>query len=571
VKPSIPKGTRDFSPTEMVRRNYILDTIKTVYQRYGYQQIETPAMENLSTLEGKYGDEGDKLLFKVLDSGEYLEGFKNEIKKNIKFRDILFDSLKELCKRLFFQYTDEQTRDITLISKYIRENINSLSFQFTDTFEFDIVKSFFLNYETTISYELYRFFSLAGISKDNFEKKFDFHFNQFRDTILNEFLYPLIIGKVSANYITNYISEKGLRYDFTVPFARYVVMHQNEITFPFKRYQIQPVWRADRPQKGRYREFVQCDADVIGSDSLLNEVEMIQMIDEVFSKLGIKVLIKINNRKILAGIAEEIGEADKIIDLTVVIDKINKIGLEKVNEELKSKGLSDAAINKLQPLITFSGGYERSINMLKSLIVSSNIGKQGILEIEQIANTILNLENNPLFYLSLTLARGLNYYTGAILEVEVDPRFSNFKGSLLGGGRYDDLTGIFGLPNVSGVGISFGVDRIYDLMEEMKLFDNLNLQTSTTQVMFVNFGKEEEKYCLKLLHQVRAAGINAEIYPDSAKMKKQMSYADAKKIPFVVLVGSEEMKTGALTLKNMETGDQEKISIDKLIEKTKMK
>jgi histidyl-tRNA synthetase len=448
LKPSIPKGTRDFSPTEMVRRNYILDTIKTVYQRFGFQQIETPAMENLSTLEGKYGDEGDKLLFRILNSGPIL------------------DKLKSPNSEL-------HTTDLT---------------------------------------------------------------------------------------------EKGLRYDLTVPFARYVVMHQNEITFPFKRYQIQPVWRADRPQKGRYREFVQCDADVIGSDSLLNEVEMIQMIDEVFSKLGIEVYIKINNRKVLQGIAEEIGEADKIIDITVAIDKINKIGWEKVSEELNTKGLSNDSIQKLKPVIMFSGGLSQMIGMLKNLILTSEIGKHGISEIEKVADLILSLESRSIFFLSLSLARGLNYYTGTIFEVEVNPGLSNFKGSLLGGGRYDNLTGIFGLPNVSGVGISFGVDRIYDVMEEMKLFDQLNLQSSTTQVMFVNFGKEEEKYCLTLLQQVRAAGINAEIYPDAAKMKKQMSYADDKKIPFVVLVGSEEMKSGELTLKNMQSGEQEKILMSNLIQ-----
>lgn len=452
MKPSIPKGTRDFSPVEMVRRIYILDTIKTVYQRYGYQQIETPAMENLSTLEGKYGDEGDKLLFRILNSGPVLE---------------------QIRSREFGTESEIRNSDIT---------------------------------------------------------------------------------------------EKGLRYDLTVPFARYVVMHQNEITFPFKRYQIQPVWRADRPQKGRYREFYQCDADVIGSNSLLNEVEMIQMIDEVFDKLGFEVVIKFNNRKILTGIAEVIGEADKIIDITVAIDKLEKIGIDKVNEELKLKGLSEKAIKQLQPIVTLDPLKTEVIDFLENFLSSSEVGLKGVGETKEIINSVKAIGMGNNLYLSLTLARGLNYYTGTIFEV-IPVKFYDSRLSILGGGRYDNLTGIFGLPNVSGVGISFGVDRIYDVMEEMKLFDQLNLQSSTTQVMFVNFGKEEEKYCLKLLQQVRAAGINAELYPEAAKMKKQMSYADDKKIPFVVLVGSEEMKTGELTLKNMQSGEQQKISVGELIKK----
>jgi histidyl-tRNA synthetase len=450
LKPSIPKGTRDFSPTEMVRRNYILDTIKTVYQRFGFQQIETPTMENLSTLEGKYGDEGDKLLFRVLNSGPVVEEIRSQ-KSEVRISDI---------------------------------------------------------------------------------------------------------------------TEKGLRYDLTVPFARYVVMHQNEITFPFKRYQIQPVWRADRPQKGRYREFYQCDADVIGSDSLLNEVEMIQMIDEVFSKLGIKILIKINNRKILAGLAENIGGSDKIIDLTITLDKLDKIGIEKVKEELKEKGFNDNAVAWIEQILIQKGDSNEMLDVLDNYLSGLETGKKGIEEMKIILDLILNFElraSNLEF--DVSLARGLNYYTGTIFEVKVNDPRSTFTSSILGGGRYDDLTGIFGLPNVSGVGISFGVDRIYDVMEEMKLFDQLNLQSSTTQVMFVNFGKEEEKYCLKLLQQVRAAGINAEIYPDAAKMKKQMSYADDKKIPFVILVGSEEIKSGELTLKNMQTGEQEKTSVEYLIKK----
>lgn len=463
TKPSIPKGTRDFSPTEMVRRNYILDTIKTVFQRFGFQQIETPTMENLSTLEGKYGDEGDKLLFRILNSGPVIDEIKNK-GSDIKVSDI---------------------------------------------------------------------------------------------------------------------AEKGLRYDLTVPFARYVAMHQNEITFPFKRYQIQPVWRADRPQKGRYREFVQCDADVVGSDSLLNEVEMVQMIQKVFQKLDINITIRINNRKILSGLAEYVGVKNEDFNMfVIIIDKIDKVGKEKTIKDLESLNLS---INKILEFINLL--FETPTDISASIIntdrleklniifksCDSKIGLKGIEELEYIFSQYMDfhiLDNGKLnLSLDISLARGLNYYTGAIFEVKVNDSRSTFTSSILGGGRYDDLTGIFGLPNVSGVGISFGVDRIYDVMEEMKLFDQLNLQSSTTQVMFVNFGKEEEKYCLKLLQKVRTAGINAEIYPESVKMKKQMSYADDKKIPFVVLVGSEEMKTGELTLKNMQTGEQEKISIDNLIKK----
>lgn len=455
MKPSIPKGTRDFSPTEMARRNFILDTIKTVYRLYGYQQIETPAMENLSTLEGKYGEEGDKLLFRILNSGPVIEDIRSK-PQDIKVSDI---------------------------------------------------------------------------------------------------------------------AEKGLRYDLTVPFARYVVMHQNEITFPFKRFQVQPVWRADRPQKGRYREFVQCDADVIGSTSLLNEVELVQIMQDVFQKLNIGVSIKLNNRKILSGIAEVIGEADKIIDITVAIDKLDKIGINKVNEELKAKGLSDKAVEKIQPLFSVKGSNEEMLSFLKSYLTTSEIGKKGIEELEVVLSTMNSLslgegrgEAHSPIEVDITLARGLNYYTGAIFEVKVNDSRSTFTSSVLGGGRYDDLTGIFGLPNVSGVGISFGVDRIYDVMDEMKLFDSLNVAASSTKVLFVNFGAEEEKHCLKLLQQLRNAGINSEIYPDSnAKMKKQMSYADSNKIPFVVLVGNDEMKSGLLTLKNMMSGEQSKVTFSELL------
>lgn len=446
MKPSIPKGTRDFSPAEMLRRNYIFDTIRAVYQRYGFEQIETPAMENLGTLEGKYGEEGDKLLFRILNSGEPFAKF-NESKVSIRVSDV---------------------------------------------------------------------------------------------------------------------AEKGLRYDLTVPFARYVVMHQNEISFPFKRYQVQPVWRADRPQKGRYREFYQCDADVIGSPSLLNEVELIRIIGDVFQGLQIDVLVKLNNRKILSGIAEVIGEQDKIIDITVAIDKLDKIGLEKVNEELKAKGLSETAVRKLQPIIKLSGSNENKLESLKEVLKDSEIGKKGIAEIETIFSLLASgIRTGVPVELDITLARGLNYYTGAIIEVKANDKRSTFSSSICGGGRYDDLTGIFGLPNVSGVGISFGADRIYDVLEEMKGFPDFS--TVSTRILFVNFGEEEARYCLKLVDRIREDGINAELFPDAAKMKKQMGYADAKKIPYVALIGADEMKTGEITVKNMASGEQNKVTMDELL------
>jgi len=449
-KPSIPKGTRDFSPQEMVRRNYIFDTIKKVFQRYGYLPIETPAMENLSTLMGKYGDEGDKLIFKILNSGDFKEGV-----------------------------------DVSLDSKQL----------------------------------------------------------------------------------VNKISEKALKYDLTVPFARYVVQHQHEITFPFKRYQIQPVWRADRPQKGRYREFYQCDADVIGSNSLINEVELTQMIDDVFTTLKVPVLIKINNRKILSGIAEVIGEKEKIVTITVAIDKLDKIGADGVNKELIENGVSEKAIEKLQPLIQFKGTTLEKVNFLKTLLASSVIGMKGIEEVEYIFKTVDKLKlNSATAELDITLARGLNYYTGAIFEVKAN--VGTLTSSICGGGRYDDLTGIFGLPNMSGVGISFGADRIYDVLNELNLYPES--VSSSTQLLFVTFGENEQEFCLPLLADARKAGINAEVYPDaSAKMKKQMSYADDKKIPFVVIVGGDEMQSGQLTLKNMESGEQEKLSIENIINKLK--
>lgn len=450
-QPSIPKGTRDFSPEEMAKRNYIFDTIREVYKLYGFRQIETPAMENLSTLMGKYGEEGDKLLFKILNSGDYIKDIADE----------------------------------ELLDK-------------------------------------------------------------------------------NSNRLAPKISEKGLRYDLTVPFARYVVMHRNEITFPFRRYQIQPVWRADRPQKGRYREFFQCDADIVGSDSLINEVELIQIVDEVFNRFGIRVCIKLNNRKILSGIAEIIGESEKIVDITVAIDKLDKIGLEKVNEELASKGISQKAIEQLQPIILLQGSNEEKITTLKTVLKDSNNGIQGVEELEFILNRLNVIGIRSDLELDLTLARGLNYYTGAIIEVKaLDVQI----GSITGGGRYDNLTGIFGLSGVSGVGISFGADRIFDVLNQLDLYPKDSVQG--TRVLFVNFGEKEEAYILPVIRQMRQANIATEVYPESTKMKKQMSYADSNKIPFVAIVGENEMNEEKITLKNMLTGEQKLLTIEECIDELK--
>lgn len=446
-KPSIPKGTRDFGPVEMAKRNYIFDTIKEVYALYGFQQIETPAMETLQTLMGKYGEEGDKLLFKILNSGDYMN-----------------------------KVSDEDLH-----------SLNSL--------------------------------------------------------------------KLAAK-----LCEKGLRYDLTVPFARYVVQHREELQLPFKRYQIQPVWRADRPQKGRYREFYQCDADVVGSDSLLNEVELMQIVDTVFTKFGVRVCIKINNRKILTGIAEVIGEAEKIVDITVAIDKLDKIGLEKVNEELRNDGISEEAIEKLQPIISLSGSNEEKLEVISQVLAGSETGLKGVEETRFILDTLKTVGLNNEIELDLTLARGLNYYTGAIFEVKA---LDTPMGSITGGGRYDNLTGIFGLPGLSGVGISFGADRIYDVLNALDLYPKEAV--NSTQVLFINFGETETAYCLPIVGKLRQAGIRSEIFPDKAKMKKQMSYANAKNIPFVVLAGENEMAAGKVTLKNMESGEQTLVTAEELI------
>ncbi len=447
-KPSIPKGTRDFGPVEMAKRNYIFNTIREVYALYGFQQIETPAMETLQTLMGKYGEEGDKLLFKILNSGDFM----NKVTE------------QELAER-------------------------------------------------------------------------------------------------NALHLAAKLCEKGLRYDLTVPFARYVVMHREELQLPFKRYQIQPVWRADRPQKGRYREFYQCDADVVGSDSLLNEVELMQIVDTVFTRFGIRVQIKINNRKILSGIAEVIGAAEKIVDITVAIDKLDKIGIDNVNAELKEDGLSDEQISKLQPIILLSGTNDEKLKTIAEVLSASETGKKGVEETQYILDVLKKVGLKNEIQLDLTLARGLNYYTGAIFEVKA---LDVEMGSITGGGRYDNLTGIFGMPGLSGVGISFGADRIYDVLNMLDLYpkDSMN----ATQILFINFGEKETAYCMPIIKQVREKGIRAEIFPDAAKMKKQMAYANAKQIPYVALAGENEMKEGKVTLKNMETGEQQLLSLEQILE-----
>jgi len=446
-KPSIPKGTRDFSPLEMSKRNYIFDTIRQVYQLYGFQQIETPAMETLGTLMGKYGEEGDKLLFKVLNSGDCLAKVTDE----------------ELMER------------------------NSL-------------------------------------------------------------------------HLASKMCEKGLRYDLTVPFARYVVMHRDELQLPFRRYQMQPVWRADRPQKGRYREFWQFDGDIVGSDSLLNEVELMQIVDTVFTRFGVRVLIKMNNRKILSGIADVIGAADKIVDITVAIDKLDKIGIDNVNAELRENGLTEQQIEKLQPIISLEGSNDEKLDTIAAVLKDSEIGQKGVEEMRFIMNLLRNVGLNNEIQLDLTLARGLNYYTGAIFEVKaLDVQI----GSILGGGRYDNLTGIFGMPGLSGVGISFGIDRIFDVLNALDCYPKEAV--NGTQLLFINFGEKEAAYCLPFVSASRAAGIRTEIFPDAAKMKKQMSYANAKQIPFVALAGENEMSEGKVTLKNMETGEQHLVSSEELI------
>ncbi|MDH6357259.1 histidine--tRNA ligase [Parabacteroides sp. PF5-9] len=534
-KPSIPKGTRDFSPEEMAKRNYIFNTIRDVFHLYGFQQIETPAMENLSTLMGKYGEEGDKLLFKILDSGDYLSDYNEEERELI---GEIVDAKKLLISR---SVTNKNKKDV------IRKLIE-LSGTNNGQVLIDVVLKQLLVDGILVRTEDGYLSSAEDINLDEIKNVVKNEINKVADELLKNTIRP-IVGK-----------DKGLRYDLTVPFARFVVQHRNEINFPFKRYQIQPVWRADRPQKGRYREFYQCDVDIIGSDSLINEVELIQITDEIFSRLGVNVAIKLNNRKILTGIAEIIGQADKIVDITVAIDKLDKIGLDKVNEELRGKGLTEEAIERLQPIIMLDGSNKEKIEILKKTLAASETGLKGVEEVEFILNRLQYVELRSQLELDLTLARGLNYYTGAIFEVKaLDVQI----GSITGGGRYDNLTGVFGMEGVSGVGISFGADRIFDVLNQLELYPEDSLLT--TQLLFVNFGEVEEQYLLPVVAQVRAAHIRTELYPEAAKMKKQMSYADAKGIPFVAIVGANEMAENKINLKNMLTGEQTMLTVSELI------
>lgn len=505
IKPSVPKGTRDFSPAEMAKRNYIFDTIKNVFRKYGYQQIETPAMENLSTLMGKYGDEGDKLIFKILNSGDYLKLNQTEFS---------FSSNKGERNRLPFW-------DALAYFTKLEKN------QTIDSNDQDVVK--FIEY--------FNYLNTHGGENLSFSK-----------------------------LLTDGISEKALRYDLTVPFARYVVMHQNEITFPFKRFQVQPVWRADRPQRGRYREFYQCDADVVGSDSLLNEAEFVMIYDEALGKLGLRdFTIKLNNRKILSGIAEIIDKSDNIIDLTVAIDKLDKIGLDSVIKELLERGFTQSDIEKIKPVILLKGTNEAKLASLRSTLTKSETGLKGCDEIQTVLDYIADFKlKTAKLELDITLARGLNYYTGAIFEVKTN---EVAMGSIGGGGRYDDLTGMFGLKGLTGVGISFGADRIYDVLDELNLFPAETSQG--TQVLICCFDKEGERYALPLLQQLRENGVYAELYPAGAKIKKQMEYANNKNIPYTVLIGSEEMQSGLLTFKDMTSGLQKKLSGEEIVSRLK--
>ena len=524
-KPSIPKGTRDFSPAEMTNRNYIFDTIKSIFRLYGFQPIETPAMENMSTLMGKYGEEGDKLLFKILDSGDYLYNFtQTDLDRLIR--------IKEIYSKIFKRFDSKKSKNAIL------EGI------FTHNVFEDIGEEVIKRLELKKLVVKVRGSYTSSLTMRELQEKIK--------PIIDDVIKGVIDKKIGK--------EKGLRYDLTVPFARFVVQYRNDISFPFKRYQIQPVWRADRPQKGRYREFYQCDVDIVGSDSLLNEMELVQIVDQVFSKLKINTVVKINNRKILAGIAEVIGEKDRIVDITVAIDKLDKIGLEKVNEELLEKGIPQEAVDKLQPILHLSGSVSEKLNQLELAIGQSEIGAKGIAEVRTLFAYLDTLELTTEVELDLTLARGLNYYTGAIFEVKAK---DVAMGSICGGGRYDDLTGIFGMPNVSGVGISFGADRIYDVLTQLELFPAAT--ADSTKLMFVNFGAAEEAFCLPVLAAVRKAGINAEIFPDKSKMGKQMTWANNKKIPFVAIVGESEMAEGKINLKNMLSGEQQLIDAEELI------
>ena len=541
-KPSIPKGTRDFTPEEVVKRNYLFDVMKQAFANFGFQPIETPSFENSDTLMGKYGDEGDRLIFKILNSGDYLKDVRSKIGQSLL-------DLKTL---------NAEVRQYVIKPKLLEQNV-FLSSSFNDQGKANFFKN---QIEKNREAILKRINELEPIIND--ELRIRTIVDEFSIVFFKEYLESFILN---PNKLVTDISEKALRYDLTVPFARYVVQHQNEIIFPFKRYQIQPVWRADRPQKGRFREFYQCDADVVGSTSLWQEVELVQLYDTVFSKLGLEgATIKINNRKILSGLAEVIGAEEKLIDFTVALDKLDKIGSNGVKKEMKEKGISEEAISKIEPLLSTADSPSEKLQTIKGLLSASEVGKQGIAETEFIVNTIDQLRLKACsIEIDVTLARGLNYYTGAIFEVAAPEQVN--MGSIGGGGRYDDLTGIFGLKNMSGVGISFGLDRIYLVMEELDLFPKA--VSANTKVLFVNFGTEEALYAMQAISALREAGISAELYPDDAKMGKQMGYADKRNIPFAVLAGESEMDAQTYTLKNMKSGEQQTLSLDQLIDALK--
>jgi histidyl-tRNA synthetase len=563
VKPSIPKGTRDFSPTEMLRREHIFSTIREVFRLHGYQPIETPAMELTETLMGKYGEEGDRLIFRILNSGDFTGEVNGRLMSGEYWKYFSdFVALKHRITNSIVRAVQNHATDDDFDS-YVAE-----AFKFDqEKFEpyedlFQVFKRYYLEIDRNRVYS--RYHSICGeVSEPIIRRDVNFDLEEFftnHNPTLEVLRRHCMI--LSPSEIAREISEKALRYDLTVPFARYVVMNRNDITFPFKRYQIQPVWRADRPQRGRYREFYQCDADVIGSDSLLNEVELIQIMDGVFNRLRIPVVVKLNNRKLLQAVAEAVGAPDRFVDITVAMDKLDKIGLDKVEAELRERGLTDDSITKLRPLMQFEGDVEAKVDFLRNFLAGIEIGAKGLEELTEVMGTACGLVSSNLrLEFDLTLARGLNYYTGAIIEVKSGIE-GTLTGSICGGGRYDDLTGIFGMPGTSGVGISFGADRIYDVMLEAKLFPDTLAEGP--RVLFVNFGKAEAARSLVLLAQLRSAGIVAELYPDPAKMKKQMGYADARNIPFVAIIGENELKDGTITLKDMRSGEQRTVRAEDL-------
>ncbi len=592
-KPSIPKGTRDFGPAQMAKRQFILENIKKVFQKYGFQPLETPAMENLTTLEGKYGDEGDSLLFRIYDSGNIIENLgKSDFIKSyygdqrVSFAETLLTisyglerGLLQLCKYALKNLSEDQIKDSSQIQKVLTDQFEIFFFGTIPTPPKNRLREFVMKESSSIANSLVNFFREASLYKDNYEDKLEVNFIRFIKNSLipnfSEILGDLIAEKnveslrnLPTKKVLKEIAEKGLRYDLTVPFARYVVMNRGEITFPFKRYQIQPVWRADRPQKGRYREFYQCDADVVGTDSLICEAEIVLMIKEVFKALDIEEYsIKINHRAILSGLAELCGAKENESSLFIGIDKLEKIGEEKVREELKSRGFEENSLNTVFEILNFKGTTQQKIDFLTSKFSASDKGKKGVNNFKEVLSLLGSYgvtENHVEF--DIALARGLSYYTGCIFEVKIN---NVSIGSVSGGGRYDNLTGNFGLPGVSGVGFSFGVDRLYDAMEELQLFPK-EAQISST-VMIAHLDEETMRYGLKVAHDLRQNGIATEIYPDQTKLKKQLDYANKKMIPFVIVIGSDEMKDGLLTIKNMEKGEQEKLSLNEIVKQLKEK